>query len=133
MNGDDALAATLTREFPGLVAAYRFGSTVSGQTHRESDVDVAILADAPIGATRLFDAKVYLEETARTTIDLVDLLAASTVLRMQVISRGVPIVVREERLRAQFEDYVFSSYARLNEERRDIIERIRREGTVHGG
>ena len=133
MNGDDALAATLIREFPGLVAAYRFGSTVSGQTHRESDVDVAILADAPIGATRLFDVKVRLEETARTTIDLVDLLAANTVLRMQVISGGVPIVVREERSRALFEDYVFSSYARLNEERRDIIERIRREGTVHGG
>ena len=133
MIGDDALAATLTREFPGLVAAYRFGSTVSGQTHAESDVDVAILGDAPIGATRLFDAKVRLEETARTTIDLVDLLASSTVLRMQVISGGVPIVVREERLRSQFEDYVFSSYARLNEERREIIERIRREGTVHGG
>ena len=133
MNGDDALAATLIREFPGLVAAYRFGSTVSGQTHRESDLDVAILADAPIGATRLFDAKARLEETARTTIDLVDLLAANTVLRMQVISGGVPIVVREERSRALFEDYVFSSYARLNEERRDIIERIRREGTVHGG
>ena len=133
MNGDDALAATLIREFPGLVAAYRFGSTVSGQTHRDSDVDVAILTDAPIGATRLFDAKALLEETARTTIDLVDLLAANTVLRMQVISGGVPIVVREERSRALFEDYVFSSYARLNEERRDIIERIRREGTVHGG
>ena len=133
MNGDDALAATLTREFPGLVAAYRFGSTVWGQTHRDSDVDVAILADAPIGATRLFDAKVRLEETARTTIDLVDLLTANTVLRMQVISQGIPIVVREERSRALFEDYVFSSYARLNEERRDIIERIRREGTVHGG
>jgi predicted nucleotidyltransferase len=133
MNGDDALAATLTREFPGLVAAYRFGSTVSGQTHRDSDVDVAILTDAPIGATRLFDAKALLEETARTTIDLVDLLAANTVLRMQVISGGVPIVVREERSKALFEDYVFSSYARLNEERREIIERIRREGTVHGG
>lgn len=133
MDGDDALAANLTREFPGIVAAYRFGSTVSGQTHRDSDLDVAILADAPIGATRLFDAKVRLEETARTTIDLVDLLAANTVLRMQVISGGVPIVVREERLRALFEDYVFSSYARLNEERRGIIERIRREGTVHGG
>ena len=133
MNGDDALAATLTREFPGLVAAYRFGSTVSGQTHRDSDVDVAILTDAPIGATRLFDAKALLEETARTTIDLVDLLTANTVLRMQVISGGVPIVVREERSKALFEDYVFSSYARLNEERREIIERIRREGTVHGG
>jgi len=133
MNGDDALAAAVTREFPGLVAAYRFGSTVSGQTHRESDVDVAILADAPIGATRLFDAKVRLEETAQATIDLVDLLTANTVLRMQVISRGVPIVVREERSRAQFEDYVFSSYARLNEERHGIIERIRRDGTVHGG
>ena len=81
----------------------------------------------------MFDAKVRLEETAQTTIDLVDLLTANTVLRMQVISRGVPIVVREERTRAQFEDYVFSSYARLNEERRGIIERIRREGTVHGG
>ena len=133
MVGDEALAATLTREFPGLVAAYRFGSTVSGQTHKESDVDVAILADAPIGATRLFDAKVRLEETARGTIDLVDLLTANTVLRMQVISKGVPIIVREEHARARFEDYVFSSYARLNEERRGIIERIRREGTVHGG
>ena len=41
----------------------------------------------------------------------------------------------QEQLAAQerFEDLTYSAYARLNEERREILEQIRREGRVHGG
>ena len=33
--------------------------------------------------------------------------------------------------RERFEDFVFASYARLNEERRGILEDIRRRGRIH--
>jgi hypothetical protein len=65
-------------------------------------------------------------------VDLVDLMAAATVMRMQVVSGGLPIGVFDGPAKERFETYVYSAYARLNEERRAILEQVRREGTIHG-
>jgi hypothetical protein len=54
-------------------------------------------------------------------VDLVDLRKASTVMRMQVISLGQYLYESNRQERDRFEDYVFSSYARLNEERKEIM------------
>lgn len=51
-------------------------------------------------------------------VDVVDLASASTVMRAQVISGGKHIYCTNETACKTFEDYVYSSYARLNEERR---------------
>ena len=56
---------------------------------------------------------------------LVDLRAASTVLRMQVVANSRLLFDRDPAARERFEDYVFASYARLNEERRAIVESAR--------
>ena len=65
-------------------------------------------------------------------VDLVDLLQASTVMRMQVLESAVLLFEHETAARLRFETAACSSYARLNEERRAILEQIRKEGTVYG-
>ncbi len=65
-------------------------------------------------------------------VDLIDLNQASTVMRMQVISKGQRIYCSNEQSCEMFEDFVFSDYARLNEERAGILEDIGQRGAVYG-
>jgi hypothetical protein len=65
-------------------------------------------------------------------VDLIDLAGASTVMAMQVITGGRLLYDDASGLRDRFEDLTFSAYARLNEERRGILDRVAAEGTVYG-
>jgi predicted nucleotidyltransferase len=118
---------------PGLVAAYRFGSTATGDERPDSDVDVVVLGLMPLTGSDRLRLAARIADLVHRDVDLVDLLCASTVLRMQVVSRGVALPLGDESARGAFEDRVFSDYARLNEERRAILEQVAREGTIHGG
>ena len=130
---DRQISELLLREIPDLLVAYRFGSTVTGATHAGSDVDLAVLAPRPLEGERRFEIAGKLEAELRRGVDLVDLRAAPTVLRMQVMTTGTVIVVQDEKARTEFEDLTFSQFVRLNEERRAIVEQVLRERSVHGG
>lgn len=132
MIDDRALARLLESEIPDLVAAYRFGSTARGDERSDSDVDVAVLARAQLPGRRLLDLMAAIAEVVRREVDVVDLRTASTVLRMQVVGQGIPLPVGDASARGAFEDRVYQDYVRLNEERRDILEQIAREGTIRG-
>lgn len=130
---DDAIAATILRQFPDTAAVYRFGSTVSGDARADSDVDLAFLPERAVDPLRRFEVQERLAASLRRDVDLVDLAAASTVLRMQVLAHGVAIRTVDRARRERFEDFVYASYPRLNEERSGILADIRREGRVYGG
>jgi hypothetical protein len=78
-----------------------------------------------------FELQERLASALGRDVDLIDLLAASTVMRMQVVSRGLAIFDGSPAERSGFETHVFSSYARLNEERRALLDQIRRDGVIH--
>lgn len=130
---DAQIAAIVDDALPGLIALYRFGSTAGGETHASSDVDLAFLAVSPIDPLVRFQIQEHLAQRLGLDVDLVDLRNASTVMRMQVLSGGRLLATCDPTAQEAFEDYTYSAYARLNEERRDILEQIRREGRVHGG
>lgn len=130
---DEEIARALREEIPTLTAAYRFGSTVEGSERSDSDIDLAFLADHRMDALDRFAIQERLALRLHQDVDLVDLGHASTVMRMQVVSRGRLLLDRNPVAREVFEDYVFSSYARLNEERRAILDQIAREGRVYDG
>lgn len=117
---------------PETLVVYLFGSSVTGGRHPGSDLDLALLADAPLDRLRLWELQQDLAVELGRSVDLIDLLRVPTVLRMQAVSTGVVLWSGDENERARFEMYVYSSYARLNEERREILEQIRREGRVLG-
>ena len=116
------LEEELLRAFPDLQGVYLFGSAASGAQREGSDVDLGLLlppGGPPPDPWRLWE-----------TGDLVDLRRADTVFRHQVVSTGRLLLVRDPRAAAEFEMLTLSFYQKLNEERREILEEIRRTGRV---
>jgi uncharacterized protein len=122
----------LRRALDGLVAIYLFGSAARGSAHRTSDLDIAVLGDRPLDATARFDIQERLASRLGRDVDLVDLATATPVMAIQVVTAGQLLYESDSAARGRFEDRIFGAYARLNEERRGILQRIADEGTVYG-
>ena len=121
------------RAVPGdLIAVYRFGSTVQATQHHESDTDVAVLMRQRLSPEARFDLQERIAARIGGDVDLVDLSVASPVMAIQVVAGGRLLYDGDSDARGLFEDRVFGAYARLNEERRGILERVAAEGTVYG-
>lgn len=129
---DERLVMILREALPDLLALYRFGSTATGTQVRESDLDLAVLPSVPLDTVRRWDLQEQLAISLHVPVDLVDLLSASTVMRMQVLQSSILLFESDRAAREGFETAVYSSYARLNEERREILEQVKREGSVYG-
>ena len=82
---------------------------------------------------QIFEVARSAESQFHTTIDLVDLRSVPTDLQAQIISKGKRTLVREFNRVEIFEDFVYSSYARLNEERRFILADIQQRGSIYAG
>ena len=122
----------MRRDLDGVVAIYRFGSTAHGTASGASDTDIAALAASRIPAALRFDVQEQLAAQLGCDVDLVDLAAASPVMAIQAVARGRLLYDGDSGARGRFEDLTFGAYARLNEERCGILERIATEGTVYG-
>ena len=102
-------------------AIYVFGSYGTPSQHPSSDLDLAFLPTLPVDPIQIFQIANHLSGSLGFEVDLVDLNRASTVFRKEVIRTGAPIHIGDPSLRHRFEMYALSDYARLNEERREII------------
>ncbi|MBA3884139.1 MAG: nucleotidyltransferase domain-containing protein [Acidobacteria bacterium] len=122
----------LRRALDGVVAIYLFGSSAQGTPHRSSDMDVAVLGPRPLTPAIRFDLQERLASRLGRDVDLLDLAAATPVMGIQVVTGGALLYDGDSAVRGRFEDRTFGAYARLNEERRGILERIAEEGTVYG-
>jgi len=129
---DTATVATICAALPEVQAVYHFGSTAAGSDGPDSDIDLAVLGPHALDPLARFDLQEQLAAAVGRSVDLVDLRAASPVMAMQVLATGRLLYDASPEARGLFEDRAFGSYARLNEERRGILERIAAEGTVYG-
>jgi predicted nucleotidyltransferase len=129
---DHAIVGAIRDAVPTVVAVYLFGSVASGTQGPDSDVDIAILPAQPLDPVTRFDAQARVAAMLRRSVDLVDLRVASPVMAMQVLANGKLIDEGDPVARGAFEDRVFGAYARLNEERRGILDRVSAEGSVYG-
>ncbi len=126
------LANTLRSALPSVDGVYVFGSVAKGEQTAQSDIDLAVLLASSLPPTDVWNAAQTLAAIAGQDIDLVDLRRASTVLRAQIVAQGRRLYCRDVQVCDEFEDRAFSAYARLNEERRGILDDIRARGTVYG-
>jgi len=126
------IIAPIVQRIPNVQAVYLFGSAVSGQTHPGSDIDVAVIAPFRLDTVALWELGQEMAARMGRDVDLVDLGSASTVMRAQVIAGGRRIYCAEEAFCEVFEDTAYKAYARLNEERRAILEDIKRRGSIYG-
>ena len=129
---DTALIDYIRTAIPDLISLYRFGSHAKGTARPHSDIDLAVLTPNPIASLRRFELAQELATRLHRDIDLVDLRTASTVMRMQVLSTGICLATFDDPARRSFEMYTYADYARLNEERRDILKGITTRGLVYG-
>ena len=128
----DTAVGLIREALPGLVAVYLYGSMAAGNANDGSDCDLAVLAEVAVDRGLMWDLRGRLAESLACEVDLVDLRSVPTVLAIQVVSRGIVVLGTESRARGAFEDFVFSSYARLNEERSAILADVVDRGSVYG-
>ena len=91
----------LLQRYPRMIALYVFGSASSGQRGAESDVD------------------------------LVDLLAASTVLKKEVIAGGRLLYSSDRDATLDFEARVLSEYGRYREGIGPLLDAVRDSGQAY--
>lgn len=109
---------------------YLFGSQATGNTHTDSDFDIAYLANNSISHYERFMLAQQLASTLNKDVDLIDLDKASTVFQAQVVGHGKVLYCTDENGRLMFEMLTFKKYARLNEERKEILDAIAETGQV---
>ncbi|MCE7977530.1 MAG: nucleotidyltransferase domain-containing protein [Nitrospira sp. NTP1] len=122
----------LRKQIPDLVAIYQFGWQARGDAGPVNDIDLAVVAKTVLAERRLFELAQELAAQHGREVDLLDLKRASTVMCAQVITTGRVLDCRDDQARAEFEIYACSDYARLTEERRDILADIKARGLIYG-
>jgi predicted nucleotidyltransferase len=104
---------------------YHFGSS-AGEVARvrdDSDIDLAFFAARRCDPYRVFKVAQEIARMAGREVDLVDLGRAGAVIRVQVLGNGRRLftAVGCEREVDQFELLALADFARLNEERSEVL------------
>lgn len=110
---------------------YIFGSFAKGTSHKESDIDIAYFSEKQLDNYQRFMLTQELAVILNKNVDLIDLSQATTVFQTQIISTGKIIYCNDDNLRMNFEMLTLKMYAKLNEERKEILERIHESGEVY--
>jgi predicted nucleotidyltransferase len=127
----EPIVAALRESLPELVVVYLFGSQARGDAAPDSDVDLAVLGPSPVPPVLRWEIQERLASLLHAAVDLVDLRAAPSVLRVEVLRSAVVLFEADRRAREVFEATALAAYARLQEERRGILEDVRRTGHVY--
>lgn len=90
----DAARAVL-ESHPELLAAMLYGSAASGRMNDESDVDVAVLADAPLTVEQKIDLAVELGRVLHRDVDILDLSTALGTVFAEALCNGQRLFVRD--------------------------------------
>lgn len=104
---------------------YLFGSYAVGKARDNSDLDLAFLSSKEIDDYQRFLTAQKMASKLNIDVDLIDLSEASTVFKTQII-QGKLIFAKNKQQKQQFELLTLKKYSRLNEERKEIIEKIER-------
>ncbi len=112
-------------------AVLLYGSAARGTMNAWSDVDIAILAENPLGYEELGDYGAALEAIFERPVDVVDLRHASTVLKGHIMEDAKSIVVHNAEAWSAFKarailewlDYkpLYNAALKLNMERMGLI------------
>ncbi|HYE83196.1 MAG TPA: nucleotidyltransferase domain-containing protein [Clostridia bacterium] len=108
-----------------------FGSAVAGRMREDSDIDIAFLSDKCHNEYEVFQIAQELGSRLGRDVDLIDLSKASTVFKANILGTGKIIYSDDEKRKHEFQIRTFKEYSLLNEERKEILDRVRERGTVY--
>ena len=100
---------------------YIFGSVAKGIENYNSDIDIAFYSRNSYEPFEIFMLAQSIGKALKSEVDLIQLKNSSTVFQKEVVENGILIYEKDPIKREEFEILVFKKYARLNEERREII------------
>jgi predicted nucleotidyltransferase len=113
-----------------VLAIYAFGSRIEGETHSESDLDLAVLVAGYADPVELWMLSGDLAEMAGCDVDLLDMRAASTIMQHQILMTGQRLWARQ--LEADlFECFVLSEKTALDEARAGLLADIHERGKIY--
>jgi len=102
----ERLAPLFEDENLGLVLL--FGSALTRNIHKRSDVDLAFLYDKPVDVVTLTNRVITL--LRRDTVDVVDLRSANPLLRFSVAQKGRPLYEKSPGVFNEFSSLAFRMY-----------------------
>jgi predicted nucleotidyltransferase len=120
----------LQDRLPGLLAIYVFGSHASGDSHAESDLDLAVLLPGTADPLSIWRLSGELADIVGVPVDLVDLRSASTVMQYQIMTKGQRLWARSLEA-GLFEAFVLSEKTALDTARAGLLQDIQQEGFIH--
>lgn len=112
--------AALREVFRDARFAVLFGSAAAGRLTAGSDLDVAVLYGEPLASFELARLSGEVERLTGRSCDVVDLLRAGPILKMQVVRHGRDLVVNDRTALARFRAEVPSEYFDFKRERRVV-------------
>jgi predicted nucleotidyltransferase len=117
-----AIQEVLNRH-PSLRLAILFGSVAAGRATPESDVDLAIAADRPLGAEDKLDLIAELAEATGRPVDLIDLHSVGEPLLGQILKHGKRLLGSDERYARLLTRYLIDEADFMPYYRRVLAER----------
>lgn len=111
---------------------YIFGSFAKGEGRSDSDIDLAIYTDNIIDPYKLFITAGHLSFEIKREVQIVHLKDISTVFAAQIVGTKEVLYCEDEYLRANYDIRAFKEYAKLNEERKVVLETIEKDGRIYG-
>jgi len=116
---------------PDLKLAFLYGSAVTGKMRTDSDVDIAVLFDHPLGAEQKMALGARFEEALLKTIDLVDLFSLNGTILKQILCEGRVVVKKsKEDMTRLTRRMIYNQADMMPYVRRTLLERQKR--FVHG-
>ena len=110
---------------------YLFGSFAKGEGREDSDIDLAIYTDEIISPYTLFIAASHLAFEVKRDVQIVHLKDISTVFAAQIVGTREVLYCEDEELMANYNVRTFKEYAKLNEERKIVLDAIERDGKIY--
>ena len=129
INFNTHLITVIKHHIPTVKLLYLFGSHATGDVHKNSDIDLAVLLPKAISTVTRWEIQQKLALEFNVDVDLVDLLSASTVMQNQIIHKGSCLFDASD-YQGAFEMQVMSMYQHLNDERSSLLTAFK--GEKHG-
>lgn len=137
MNRNDSIVqqvnTIIIERIPNLIGIYLYGSLGTPYENKESDIDLAVLTATSISFQSLWQLSQEIAIKINKDVDLISLREASTVLCFQILTKGQRIYCSDQNKCDEFEMLAYSNYLRLNEERKEIIDAIKKRGQILDG
>lgn len=111
---------------------YLFGSFAKGEGRKDSDIDLAIYTEEQISGYDIFLISNQLSFELKRDVQIVNLKDIDTVFASQIVGNREELYYEDETLKDNYNTRVFKDYAKLNEERKVILDAIERDGKIYG-